>query len=131
MKAWLAYVAQLVEVGGKAQPEARTKQSLRGVIDFIHAHYNEPLTYEMLGQQFSFHPNYINRMLRAWSGYSLHQYVLNLRMKKALDMLVYTSVPLGNIAALVGYEDVSYFTRIFKKKMGCTPGQVRKNTIPW
>lgn len=52
-------------------------------------------------------------------------------MKKALDMLVYTSVPLGNIAALVGYEDVSYFTRIFKKKMGCTPGQVRKNTIPW
>ena len=85
----------------------------------------------MLGQQFSFHPNYINRMLRAWSGYSLHQYVLNLRMKKALDMLVYTSVPLGNIAALVGYEDVSYFTRIFKKKMGCTPGQVRKNTIPW
>ena len=131
LKAWLAYVAQLVEVGGKAQPEARTKQSLRGVIDFIHAHYNEPLTYEMLGQQFSFHPNYINRMLRAWSGYSLHQYVLNLRMKKALDMLVYTSVPLGNIAALVGYEDVSYFTRIFKKKMGCTPGQVRKNTIPW
>ena len=85
----------------------------------------------MLGQQFSFHPNYINRMLRAWSGYSLHQYVLNLRMKKALDMLVYTSVPLGNIAALVGYEDVSYFTRIFKKKMGSTPGQVRKNTIPW
>ena len=56
-------------------------------------------------------------------------------MKKALDMLVYTSVPLGNIAVLVGYEDVSYFTRIFKKKMGCTPGQVRKirfrGNVPW
>ena len=49
LKAWIAYVAQLVEVGGKAQPEARTKQSLRGVIDFIHTHYNEPLTYEDAG----------------------------------------------------------------------------------
>jgi AraC-like DNA-binding protein len=59
-------------------------------------------------------------------GISPGQYLLNLKIEKTGQMLQETSLTIAEITAKAGFESEFYFSRIFKKKMGCTPSEYRK-----
>ncbi|HEY0611972.1 MAG TPA: helix-turn-helix transcriptional regulator, partial [Chitinophaga sp.] len=54
-------------------------------------------------------------------------YIQLKRVERAQSLLVNTDLPLAEIAAETGFENLSYFTRIFKEKAGQTPGEYKKN----
>jgi AraC-like DNA-binding protein len=95
------------------------------VINYIHAHYNEPLTNSDISKVFNFHPNYINRLIHSYTGISLHQYVLNVKLHKASEMLHSSSVSITKIAQELGFSDISHFSKAFKNKLGYNPTEIR------
>lgn len=68
-----------------------------------------------------------SKIFRQYTGMSVIEYVVNLRLDHAANLLTKTSRSVLDIASAVGYDSVSFFIRIFKKKYGTTPCQYRKN----
>ena len=127
-----AFLAQAAQVAAHSEPGLETEHG-RGadeITAYIHAHYAEDLSYDYIGRRFHFHPNHVNRLLRAYTGCSLHQYQVDIRMKRALELLVNTQRPICRIAEAVGYGDASYFARLFRQRMGYSPSQIRRYLRP-
>jgi AraC-like DNA-binding protein len=99
------------------------------VIRFIQDHFTESLTNECIAARFHFHQNYLNQLMVAHTGVPIRQYLIDFRIRKALDMLLNTRFSIIEIAKKVGYEDSHYFSRVFKKKTGLTPAQVKSGIL--
>ncbi|REK74559.1 AraC family transcriptional regulator [Paenibacillus paeoniae] len=95
-------------------------------IRYIHEHYREQLTLESLAQALNYSAPYVARQFKSKTGRSLIEYLIEVRMGEAGQLLKETDLPLQEIAEGVGYSDTSYFIRVFKKWIGLTPGQYRE-----
>ena len=95
------------------------------ILTYIAAHYKEDLTNSALGEIFSFHPNYINRIVNEQTGLSLHRYVLKLRIDEAVNLLRTTTLSAREIAAEVGFCDYNHFLRYFKQITKLTTKSIR------
>lgn len=98
---------------------------ISGVIDYIRTHSSERLTNATLGKRFGFHPNSLNRLFVLHTGKSLHSYILDDKIRRAIGLLESTDMQISEIGESVGFDDSSYFTRLFGAKVGCTPSMYR------
>ena len=69
--------------------------------------------------------SYLSNLFRKEVGMTITEYVTNHRILHAADLLLTSMQPVKTIAKQVGFADVQYFSRVFKKKMGKTPSQFR------
>ena len=96
------------------------------VARYIDQHYAEDCSIEQLGHLFYLSPYHLSHMFRQKTGYSLKQYVLRRRIGEAQMRLVNSLDSVQTIAEAVGFEDASYFSRIFSKYIGLTPTEYRR-----
>ena len=80
---------------------------------------------ETLARRLGVHRSVLARRFAARVGLTPIQYLSNVRMQHALTLLRQTGAPIGEIARRCGYEDPSYFARLFRKTQGMTPRQWR------
>ena len=71
--------------------------------------------------------DYVNRIFTKEEGISLRQYIIRQRMELAGELLKDSGIPTADVAERVGYSDLSYFVKSFKKYYGITPAQYREN----
>jgi len=96
------------------------------ILEWINNNYSDTnLNNKNIADQFHYHPNYLNQLMKINTGISLHQYIINIRIQKALDLLMNTNMNIQEISKKIGYEDIHYFSRIFRKKVGSSPSNVR------
>lgn len=98
---------------------------------YIHNHYMEPITLEQLAQTLSYSAKNLSKVFKKETGHSLIDYVIQVRIDHAKELMKNTSATIQEIAESVGYFDRLYFTRIFKKVAGVSPGRYKdglKNT---
>ncbi len=98
------------------------------ILSYLQEHYNEPLTNAELARIFHYHPNYIGSLIRRKTGQSLHKYLLQKRIAKALMLLETTTLSVTEIASTVGFCDISYFSNYFRRITGRTPKEYRAKT---
>ncbi|GBF73847.1 hypothetical protein PA598K_02170 [Paenibacillus sp. 598K] len=91
------------------------------LIRYMEEHYAEPLTRETLAHTFHYSVSYLSRQFRRATGASLIDYLTGIRVDRAATLLRQTELSLQQIAASVGYADVSYFIRLFRRHIGVTP----------
>lgn len=96
------------------------------VRNYIEEHYAEDLTLAELNGLVHANEYYLSHVFKKATGYSPQQYILRRRIGKAQCLLIYTSLPLTEISARVGYEDSNYFSRAFKKIIGMSPRLYRQ-----
>jgi AraC-like DNA-binding protein len=70
--------------------------------------------------------NYLSRLVKQATGRSVGAWIDIVRIQRAKRLLSSTDLPVIDIAASVGVEDQSYFSRLFKKETGITPSAFRK-----
>jgi len=100
------------------------------ILKYIKENYTKNLSSSFLSSVFNYHPYYINRIFTAAYGISLHQYVLNLRMTVAEQLLISTDDRISEIAYHLGFHSPVNFTSCFKKKNGFSPSEYRqKHTL--
>lgn len=71
-------------------------------------------------------PNYFSSIFKQEIGISAVNFITDVRMKKAQELLSQSDNSVVDIAKKVGYEDSQYFFRVFKKNVGMTPLQYRE-----
>lgn len=95
------------------------------IITYIHEHFDEELDNKKLGAYFGYHPNHLNRIIKRYTGRTLHQYINRYRIACAVDLLLSTNLPIAEISTRVGFHDASHFSNTFKQIMGCPPVEMR------
>ena len=70
--------------------------------------------------------NHLARLFRQETGSSISDFILQQRMQQAFGLLANTSLPVGQVAQQVGYENYSYFLTLFRRVSGKTPSQYRE-----
>ncbi len=91
----------------------------------IQANYEKPLTLEAVAAVGGMSPYYFSRLFKSLLGYSFKEYLNHCRIEAAKDMLQRKDVNVAEVCYAVGYNDHSYFTRIFKKITSQTPSEYR------
>jgi AraC-like DNA-binding protein len=97
----------------------------RQVIEFIHSFYNKQINKEELAERLSTHPSHLSRKFKEETKMTLTAFQQMLRINRAKHLLKTENLTVEEIAWTIGYEDPSYFARVFKKEIGRTPSQYR------
>ncbi|WP_138753151.1 response regulator [Paenibacillus sinopodophylli] len=111
-----------------AHRKYKNKLNLDEVRLYMDKHYTESVTLEQLARAFYVSKEYLSKMFKQEYGRNVTDYMLHLRMVKAKEWLLDETIPIKAIAEMAGYEDVTYFYRVFKKHFGIAPGEMRKNS---
>ncbi|WP_423253092.1 AraC family transcriptional regulator [Melissococcus plutonius] len=92
---------------------------------YIEKHYSH-ITLEEMADYFNFNPNYLSAYLKKQTGLTFIKLVHLQRVNVAAEYLTYTNAPIEQISLKVGYENPSYFYKIFRKYLGVSPTDYRK-----
>ena len=106
----------------------REELILRKVKHFIDLNNLREVNLESAADSIGITASYLSRMFKEKTGQNFQDYVIERRMATAAGLLRETSLSTGDIAYQVGYGDVSYFSRIFRKYFGSSPREYRKNS---
>ncbi len=93
------------------------------IIRYVTRNYAEPLSLKILAAQFGISAPYLGRQFHTAVGKPFATYLNELRIRKAEDLLRYTSLKASDIAARIGYTNVNYFYTLFKKYKGYYPSE--------
>lgn len=95
-------------------------------VSFVDEHFQENITLSVLAERFHVESSYFSRMFRKETGENLMLYICRKRMQKAVEYMNETDKSLTEIAFMVGYDDYTYFNKVFRKMMGQSPREYRQ-----
>lgn len=95
----------------------------------IRERYSENLTINELAAEVYLTPTYLCLLFRQVTGTTINRYLTNVRMEKAKELLMDLSNKLYDVSYAVGYMNPSYFSRQFKKYVGCLPSEYRNRRM--
>jgi AraC-like DNA-binding protein len=104
--------------------DARLRQ-LHAVRQQFESHPERDLAQEDCASQCHYSSSHFSRRFRAEFGETFARYKLTCRIDRACELLLVPGLSVSDVATLVGFTDPSYFTRIFRQRMGLTPSQFR------
>lgn len=107
--------------------DLKPSRIVQQIQDYIHSHFDQPVSNQSLAEQFGYHPHYLNRMFTKQTGKSIHQYLLAIRLTEAQRMLLATDLSLADIAERTGFCSYSHFSSYFKRETGLSPLAYRSN----
>lgn len=111
----------------KINEHKRSRNSfVKESIQYIKEHFKEKLTLEMVSSTVFVNPKYFSHTFKKEMGISFSEYVINLRIQYACDLLEKTNYPAYRISIESGFSDASYFNRVFCAQMNMTPQAYRK-----
>ena len=96
---------------------------------YINEHYNEPISIEKYAQSRGMSVSWFQKNFKQFMNHSPTQYILSIRVKNAASLLETMDYSMAEIAAIVGYDDPLYFSRLFHKLKGLSPTQYRKRFV--
>lgn len=103
------------------------QQFVLPTIKHMEAAYGEDLTVENLAATLFISPQYLTRLFRRFTDKTTQQYLLDLRLNKAKELLMnHQELSVQDIAGLVGFASASRFVQVFREKTGGTPGRFRR-----
>jgi AraC family transcriptional regulator len=123
-----AYVAGKYSVFSTRFAEYRdglSNRRLNDVIDYIQSNLHGNLGVAQIARVAFMSPYYFGKLFKRSMGQTIHQYVLEQRIRRAQSLLSTTDIGLSEIASSVGLANQSHFTTVFKTKLGVTPGYLR------
>ena len=102
------------------------KKPIRAAKQYIQENYMRPLTLEEVADQVGFNASYFSTLFKKESGQNFQEYLSEVRMNRAKELLKETNRNVAAICSDVGYSDLKHFTQSFKKFTGLKPNEFRK-----
>jgi YesN/AraC family two-component response regulator len=94
-------------------------------MEYVKANYNQKITLDDIARHVYLSRSYLSSIFKEETGQSLFSYINSVRVEKSKMFLLDNSVSLVDISELCGFEDQSYFTKVFKKATGVSPKKYR------
>lgn len=105
-------------------------EEMRNVLSYINKNFRRNLTTEELAAACHLHPTHFIRAFKTKMAQTPHQYINDLRMEYARQLLDRSDRSIVEIAEEAGFYDLPHFSRRFKQYFAMTPTQYRNNTLP-
>ena len=96
-------------------------ERVQDILDYIHRNYKKRIGVNTLASRVLMHPVHFTRFFRKATGLTPHQYILQLKVEKAKDFLLFYNESLTYTAAELGFHDYAHFFRVFKQITGMSP----------
>lgn len=106
--------------------ESACRPAVRLCVTYMRSHPAERISLETLGRLTGYAPLHIQRLFRADTGLTPHEYLGALRMAEARRMLAETDMPISRLCAECGFASASYFHTLFQRTNGISPGEYRR-----
>lgn len=97
---------------------------------YIQTHFRENINREDVAAIAYITPNYLSKQFRNKKGMNLREYINQLRIEEAKRLLLTTDLSVSEVAGMSGYENISYFSTVFRKYTGMSPIDWRNHEIP-
>lgn len=94
-------------------------------VSYIHEHLGQGLSLQQVARHVHMNSNYFSELFKRETGKNYIDFVTEAKMQKAMTLLRETPAKISEVANEVGYEDLKYFNRLFKKFTGLTPSDYR------
>lgn len=125
-KSWLEHVREdLLAYIGKGD-EWTCQRSIARARKYMEDNFNRELTLKEVADTINLTPSYFTTLLKRYTGQSYSEYITHIRIEKAKQLLEMSDGKVYEIGEQVGYQNVYYFNRVFKKMTGLSPGEYKK-----
>ena len=111
----------LLQDSGEPAPGNTSSDKLKGVLDYLELHYAEPVTVAQLAQLCYFSPYHFMRFFKKHMNMTCTEYINTLRLEKAVARFEEGNTSILEVSTAVGFHNLSYFHKLFKKKYRMTP----------
>ena len=106
----------------------KNRVNLGEIKEYIERNFTDShISLEVLANKFFVSKEYLSKAFKNTYGCNITEYIISHRMEHARKLLLSNELQIKSIAQMVGYEDVSYFYRVFKKYFKLSPGEMRSS----
>ena len=127
LKTFVSISLMIADRNGIAKERRKKKgdKQIEEIVRYIDENYSRQISLDDIAKTFFISPYYLSRKFKAEVGYTVNQYIQNLRLGKAEQRLAFEDTSIKTIAAECGFDNLKYFYSVFKVKTGHTPNEFR------
>lgn len=107
--------------------DGQVRGEIMRAMEYINLNYSDKISLDDIAKHASMNKSYFSRFFKNETSINIQDYIIRIRMEKASEMLQELNTKIADIAVAVGYNDIYYFDRSFKKYFGMSPSQYRRN----
>lgn len=123
---WVSKCTEYITGQNRPREAAQGAEVVRKVKEYIRSNLKNDITMEQIAGVTHLNPDYTTRIFRSKTGMTVRGYLIKKRMERAKTLLQTTGLSVSEIAMESGYDNFSYFIRVFRQYFGVTPRQFRK-----
>lgn len=113
------------EIENSDKQNIKKESDIEEIIKYIYSHMNEKLTLNKLSMIFFTSETLISKSIHELTGITFNELLRNMRINKAMDLLVYTDLNINDISHLVGFVDAAHISNLCNKYMNMNPNKYR------
>lgn len=98
------------------------------ILQDMSSSFTQDISLNSIAEKYHFLVAYLSRMIKKETGYSFSEILNSMRLTEAVWLLQEDNVKIGLVCEKAGFRDSRYFSQVFKKVFGCSPGEFRKNS---
>lgn len=125
-----AFIANLLSITSTfffKKHHSKNQKITNKIKDYIEQHYMENITIQQLAEEVYLSPTYMCQIFKKENNETIIEYLTKLRVEKSKILMKSPDLKLFQIAEMVGFENATYFTTVFKKQTGMIPGKFRES----
>ena len=96
------------------------------IFEYVNSHIEEDMTLKSLAEEFHVNYSYLSQMFKNYTGTNFSSYLNQQRIQRAVELLKEGRYSVADVGDMVGYHEVSYFCKVFRKYTGKTPSDIQK-----
>ncbi|CAH0121564.1 Protein-glutamate methylesterase/protein-glutamine glutaminase [Paenibacillus sp. CECT 9249] len=114
------------QIFGQTEIRQSHRQDIRMAVEYINEHYNEDISVANIADVLNLSPNYLSKLFRSETGIRLVEYINQRRIEAAKRLLRETNLKVYEVGEKAGFQETSYFCKVFKELTGVTVTEYRK-----
>ncbi|MBR4169271.1 MAG: response regulator [Lachnospiraceae bacterium] len=130
IKKWFLEKTSAAARDVRENKQKQSSSSVEVAKEYILANYQNDISLDDVSREVDISPYYFSKLFKEETGENFIEYVTNIRIEKAKQLLTSSRLSMKEICAQIGYADPNYFSRIFKKTVGVTPTEYKEGSRP-
>lgn len=126
---WLLRITQKFVNSVDESDEIKNIQVIQKAAEYMKANYIEKLTIEDISQAVYLSPCYLSKIFKQGLGCTIMEFLTKIRIEEAKRLLRNPEYNVMQVAHKIGFDDPSYFTKVFKRNEGVTPSQYKRKAL--
>ncbi len=122
------FESQVLQIDSRVYPFIDLTERIIATKKFMESHFSEKISLRALAEQACISEFHFIRVFRNYYGRTPHQYLISIRIREAEKMLA-AGVPVKDTCSSCGFENIGWFTEVFRKSMGMPPATFRRKKI--